>query len=182
MDEKIEWKNDGNRWKDAIDALLDATPKDRRVARNPFLVMKIIETTVGIPDATGYGTLFKVLQNDRRKSKLVRALKKLKHEVVDSTENKGPEFYEYVATTLEWVAHRNATSSHFELGIKAIKLLSRINYPDKESRLERIKNAYLGSGFVDSDGFKEKKFRKPKQRKLKLETGPKIKRKQLQGS
>ena len=157
------------RWQGTLEDLMNITPAEPRLARNPFHAGRIIEESTQLPQKNPYKLLFDIMKHDRKKSSLVRALKKLR--TFQKENSIDPVFSEYAATTLEWIAQRSKLSGFANFGIKALKIMKKLEFENKQARMDAIINEYTRRGIeVDVKKLDKKwktKKRAPKEAKTK---------------
>lgn len=148
------------RWQSAIGKLMSITPSEPRLARNPVEVIRIIDESAHLPQKNPYKLLFDIMKHDRKKSSLSRALKKLR--TFQKENSIDPVFSEYAATTLEWIAQRSKLRGFQNFGIKALKIMKKLEFEDKEKRMGAIVKEYTRIG-IDVDVKKlDKKWKAKK--------------------
>jgi hypothetical protein len=157
------------RWQNAIGELMSITPPEPRLSRNPVDAVRIIEEGALLPQKNPYKLLFDIMRHDRKKSSLVRALKKLK--TFQKENSVDPTFSEYAATTLEWIAQRSKLNGFENFGLKALKIMKKLEFENKENRMNAIVEEYKRRGIeVDVKKLDKKwkaKKKAPKEAKTK---------------
>lgn len=140
----METNSEQSKWQDALGGLMGITPADPKIARNPIDAMKILQESSYLPQKNPYKLLFDIMRYERKKSSLARALKRLK--TYQKEKPVDPIFSDYAAATLEWIAHRSKLNGFEDFGLKALKIMARLEFENKRSRIGAILDEYERKG------------------------------------
>lgn len=158
------------RWQSALVRLIDITPQEPKLARNPFDASRVIEDSAKLPQKNPYKLLFDIMRNDRKKSSLARALKRLKTFRRENQIDSG--FSNDAAVTLEWIAHRSKLKGFESFGLKALKIMSKLEFEDKQTRMDAIVEEYKLKGIEVDTKKLDKKWETKKSPSKEIKINP----------